>query len=279
MFSFEQLSSIVEEVKDEEYPEAPAISDRTFRLPLTDNQLTNELVMHMLNNLMANILPTKDFVIDLLNRIIDYNKGLSNVVAVNHEPDTQLKCNEASRVVVVGDLHGQFKDLLTIVLNEKVGGMPSPRNAYIFNGDLVDRGDMSVETLLTVFLLQLVHKDSVTVLRGNHETTILNTGYGFQKEVIAKYNFMVLELFRKAFRHLPFAAVVHGSVFVTHGGLGPKSYSKTIAELNMLDRVVEPERASLIWELLWCGKYTVSMYRVNILASSFLHHFLPVLSI
>lgn len=215
--------------------------------------LTDEFVMHTINNLLASNLPSTDFVVELLNRIIEYNARLPNVVPVKYNRDLGLDWLDRTHVVVVGDLHGQFKDLLSIILDESIGGKPTPRKAYIFNGDLVDRGNMSVEILLTVFLLQLLYKESVNIIRGNHETSSMNTTYGFEKEVLLKYNKPILELFRKAFRHLPFAAVVEDVVFVTHGGLGPKSHAMTVAELNALDRVVEPKTDSAIWELLWCG--------------------------
>lgn len=36
-------------------------------------------------------------------------------------------------------------------------------------GDYVDRGFNSVETFLYVLILKIMHKDRITLLRGNHE--------------------------------------------------------------------------------------------------------------
>lgn len=70
-----------------------------------------------------------------------------------------------SPVTIVGDLHGQFFDLLQLL---EVGGWP-PDTSYIFLGDFVDRGHNSVETLSLLLCLKLKYPGHVTLLRGNHE--------------------------------------------------------------------------------------------------------------
>lgn len=70
-----------------------------------------------------------------------------------------------SPVTIVGDLHGQFFDLLNLL---QVGGWP-PQTAYVFLGDFVDRGHNSVETLSLLLCLKLKYPGHVTLLRGNHE--------------------------------------------------------------------------------------------------------------
>ena len=70
-----------------------------------------------------------------------------------------------SPVTVVGDLHGQFFDLLNMF---KLGGWP-PDTSYVFLGDFVDRGHNSVETLSLLLCLKLKYPGHITLLRGNHE--------------------------------------------------------------------------------------------------------------
>jgi len=75
-----------------------------------------------------------------------------------------------SPVTIVGDLHGQFFDLLNLF--ENVGGWP-PETSYIFLGDFVDRGHNSVETLSLLLCLKLKFPAHITLLRGNHEVSVL----------------------------------------------------------------------------------------------------------
>lgn len=75
-----------------------------------------------------------------------------------------------SPVTIVGDLHGQFFDLLNLF--DRVAGWP-PETSYIFLGDFVDRGHNSIETLSLLLCLKLKFPAHITLLRGNHEVRCL----------------------------------------------------------------------------------------------------------
>lgn len=79
-----------------------------------------------------------------------------------------------SPVTIVGDIHGQFFDLLNLLAT---GGWP-PSTSYIFLGDFVDRGHNSVETLTLLLCLKLKYPGHITLLRGNHEVRFF---YYYQK--------------------------------------------------------------------------------------------------
>jgi len=109
------------------------------------------------------------------------------------------------RVRVVGDLHGNYHDLVHVLA---VAGLPAPDNVYVFAGDYVDRGNWGVEVLLALFALKAWRPASVHLLRGNHETSGCVARYGFGVEAARKYGDKAIGGFLAAFRELPIAAVV-----------------------------------------------------------------------
>ncbi|PSC72636.1 serine threonine-phosphatase 7 [Micractinium conductrix] len=181
------------------------------------------------------------YALGLLRRVERLLKAEPTVVQV-HPP-------AGAEVVVAGDLHGQFHDLLTIFAQV---GYPDAGRLYVFDGDFVDRGCWGLEIVLLLAALKAAAPRGVCLVRGNHESKYCSWVYGFRAEVMVKYGATdakqgelgaegglgrrsgkadsVLRCrpgtlapsfpaAARAAQMLPLAAVVAGNTLVLHGGL------------------------------------------------------------
>ena len=135
----------------------------------------------------------------------------------------------SSPVTVCGDVHGQFDDLLELF---RTGG-EVPHTKYIFMGDFVDRGHNSVETFELLLCLKAKYPDSITLLRGNHESRQITQVYGFYEECVRKYgNPNPWKYCTEVMDYLNLCAVIDGKVFCVHGGLSPDI--RTIDQVSII---------------------------------------------
>ncbi|CAG0882444.1 unnamed protein product [Darwinula stevensoni] len=151
----------------------------------------------------------------------------------------------AAPVNVVGDVHGQFHDLLR---HFDYLGYPPAAN-YLFLGDYVDRGMMSVETISLVLAYKVKYPRNFFLLRGNHECAAINRIYGFYDECKRKYSVKLWKSFTDTFNCLPIAAIVEGSIFCTHGGLSPEL--KKMEQVRRTSRPTDIPDRGLVCDLVW----------------------------
>uniref|UniRef100_A0A1I7XEL0 Metallophos domain-containing protein n=1 Tax=Heterorhabditis bacteriophora TaxID=37862 RepID=A0A1I7XEL0_HETBA len=86
--------------------------------------------------------------------------------------------------------------------------------SMLFNGDFVDRGSFSVETIFTMFSYKLLYPNHFFLSRGNHESDVMNKMYGFECEVKNKYSAQMAEFFTEIFCHLPLCHIINKKIFV-----------------------------------------------------------------
>lgn len=186
--------------------------------------------------------------IELASRAFPLLLHLDNVVEL-HTKHGSGKDAVQGRIVVIGDIHGQLDDLSMILHNY---GFPSEENQLLFNGDIVDRGQQSVECLLVILCLKIAYPDHLHINRGNHEAKDVNSRDGFEGELQNKYGGnAIFDLFSELLATLPLAHTINKKIFVVHAGLFRKDHV-TLDQLQSYRRLhVIPPRDSLMEDMLW----------------------------
>ncbi|ETW00195.1 hypothetical protein H310_07593 [Aphanomyces invadans] len=182
----------------------------------------------------------------------------------------EIAVTEGEKLTVVGDIHGQLKDLFTIFTTN---GLPSGKNKYLFNGDFVDRGAYGTEVMMTLLCFKLLYPDGVYLNRGNHESRNQNSWMGFEEEIWAKYDgtmdgdpcraSTVYDAFQGLFDSLPLCALVLKKIFVVHGGLFSCD-NVTLAHIKAINRKREPPlhqtgfEDKIYEDMLWSDPRTIA---------------------
>lgn len=187
-----------------------------------------------LRDLRHRRMPAQDVCSRILRDVATLYSQSPNVVHLSRQPyDTRL--------IIVGDLHGHFGDLMHI-LDEHGDPMAGPGGtSYLFNGDLVDRGMWGPEVLLLIYCLKLTYPPLVHLNRGNHEDEQQNKqgDNGFSNQHCMRAwkgtGRGMYALCRRSFKQLPLMHVIDSQVAVMHGGL-PLDSGITLAEINSIDR-------------------------------------------
>lgn len=158
------------------------------------------------------------------------------------EPNT-LTVN--SDVVIVGDIQGQYYDLVKILAS---CGTPQSTQ-YLFLGNYIGNGGFNLECLLLLFAAKVAYPQSVHLLRGSNESKIMADVLHLGDECQQKYARNLLPLVLSAFNCLPLAAVVLNKYFCVHSGLSPDvSYINDIALIHRFRHI--PTRGAMC-DLVW----------------------------
>ncbi|CAK9439980.1 uncharacterized protein LODBEIA_P40800 [Lodderomyces beijingensis] len=149
-------------------------------------------------------------------------------------------------VKIVGDIHGQFHDLIRIF---NCCGYP-PHSNYLFLGDYVDRGEKSLETILLLLCYKIKYPENFFMLRGNHESANITKIYGFYDECKRRLKTPKLwKNFVDVFNSLPIAATINEKIFCVHGGLSPELES--FKQIEDIKRPTDVPDRGLLADLLW----------------------------
>lgn len=172
-------------------------------------------------------------------------KLICETAAENFKRDDNMMRLEG-KYIVVGDLHGHLMDLFRIF---KHSGWP-PQNKYLFLGDIVDRGEFSLETATLILLLKALYPEHVYMIRGNHEFPQLYLLGGFGEELRNTYkDFDVTPYFDMAFFDIPIGAIINKRYLCIHGGIGPRV--NKINDIEMISRPLVDCADDISQTVLW----------------------------
>ncbi|KAK1753552.1 Metallo-dependent phosphatase-like protein [Echria macrotheca] len=146
---------------------------------------------------------------------------------------------------VVGDLHGQYSDLLEWF---RLGGFP-PTRKYLFLGNYVNYGEGGIETLSLLLAYKLRCPTNIFLLRGNHESASMTHKHGFENECRSRYSVELWKAFCNVFDRLPAAAIVGQQIFCVHGGISP--YFESLDDIRNMRRPAVVDHHGLLGDMLW----------------------------
>ena len=214
-----------------------------------DGKITKEWMLNLINFMKdpKNIKTYEEKYIDKIN-LLKMLIAAKKIFFEQQEALIDISIPKGKNFTVVGDIHGQFYDLLNIF---EINGYPSENNLYLFNGDFVDRGVFGIECIITLIGFKILYPDYFYMSRGNHEDAGINARYGFRNEVLDKYkDEKIFDCFSEFYKFLPLGHILNNEILVIHGGLVNKK-DITLDELKKINRFQDIPRKGLMCDLLW----------------------------
>lgn len=173
------------------------------------------------------------YAVKIIDEAIKLLKKLPNIC--------EFSLNENDECIVVGDLHGHFDDLLSILTRFNI---PGKYYYFVFNGDWVDRGEKQIEVVLALLYSFVLYPNRVFLNRGNHEDRAQNSHMNYKPcfkiatlKYFGKYGSVVYNKFDELFKNIPLATIVNNKMtkqryFVVHGGINDSLNLKKIQQLD-----------------------------------------------
>ncbi|KAI1280307.1 Serine/threonine-protein phosphatase PP1 isozyme 3 [Halotydeus destructor] len=161
----------------------------------------------------------------------------------------------SSPCYVLGDIHGNFSDLMTY---ERILWRKGPwamAENFLFLGDYVDRGDWGVECVCYLLACKLLAPDKFFLCRGNHEIREIQQMFTFETECKKKYGdqlgSQIWEMFNRVFDRMPICGVIDDSIYCAHGGI-PFSDMRIDSLMKIPTPLARPEQESpSAWQIMW----------------------------
>jgi hypothetical protein len=185
--------------------------------------------------------------------------------------------NGVERLVVIGDLHGNYDNLFNILKQGNVlDGLKSGKTHLVLLGDVIDtmkldeltsiqaQGD-SLKALMLVMRLLTLFPQNVHYILGNHEIGYLNSKFMaakmgdngkpfnqtefFEKYMKRYYGKAFLGSIKRFFRTLPYIVRVNNEIILTHPGapVGVAIPEDTLKKIDINDDAQEDLVANIVF--------------------------------
>ena len=187
--------------------------------------------------------------------------------------------NQYDEVVHIGDVHGCIYPLLDALGCGKFGKGLKPNTAYVFTGDLLDKGPENVDTFQ--FFASISGLPNVYLIEGNHDTKLWNWAAGVNTDGDEEFQRTISELTlagitKNAVKNLCkkmktyLCYTFNGNVFFcTHGGVPRIPGDMVCVPANQLIKGVGSyENSNFVdnmFEKIYAGKnlYSIHGHRNN----------------
>ncbi|HDM23740.1 MAG TPA: serine/threonine protein phosphatase [Candidatus Bathyarchaeota archaeon] len=151
-------------------------------------------------------------------------------------------------IIIVGDTHGDNESSKLVLENVNL-----KKDVAMFLGDYVDRGERELENIIYLLTMKLLYPDKVYLLRGNHESPIVNDKYGFFISLSKYFPQDCMHLFirfNEIFSLLPYGVFIDDyMLLLLHGGL-TRNMEK-VEEIKRLPRKDLIPSNRMAFEILW----------------------------
>ncbi len=175
----------------------------------------------------------------------DEIRDLIEVCEEMFSKEPSLIMENKNKVLFVGDTHGDF-ETSKLAFSSLIKGKV---NCLIFLGDYVDRGPKQIENITFLMIAKLLLPKKIFLLRGNHETPVVNSYYGFLSETKSFFDEEVYWEFNELFSYLPYAALIYGKVLGFHGGI-PEGL-RDVKEINEFPKGEISPKMKKVYQLMW----------------------------
>jgi predicted phosphodiesterase len=187
--------------------------------------------------------PDKDFSIEKrqVEELLEESKKTLSRETIVVDADT-------SKILFVGDTHGDIESTKNALLK----AVELSVDKVVFLGDYVDRGPYQLGNILFLLEVKNMYPGWVYLLRGNHETRVMNETYGFLRAVTRAYGPGLYNVFEELFSNLSLAFLLNKRILAVHGGIPIRPIS--IEEIRRIPKGLrdnEIEGNDIVLQMLW----------------------------